>query len=42
VLGSDGKLLFSDQHREFQSARSMDPDDLIAFLEKWKPLASSN
>jgi hypothetical protein len=37
VLDSDGKLLFSQQNGEFESARSMDPDDLIAFLNKWKP-----
>jgi len=37
ILDGSGKLLFSDQHREFQSARSMDPDDVMAFLEKWKP-----
>ncbi len=37
VLASDGKLLYSDQHGEFEKARSMDPDDVIAFLKKWKP-----
>ena len=37
VLSSDGKLLYSDLHREFQSARSMDPEVLITFLNKWKP-----
>jgi hypothetical protein len=37
VLDSQGKLLYSQQHAEFQAARSMDPDDLIAFLDKWKP-----
>jgi len=39
VVDSDGKLLYSAQG-EFESARSMDPDDLVAFLNKWKP--SSN
>jgi thioredoxin 1 len=39
VLESDGKLLYS-AHGEFESARSMDPDDIVAFLNKWKP--SSN
>jgi thiol:disulfide interchange protein len=39
VLDSTGKILFSDTHREFQSARSMDPEDLITFLNKWKPKA---
>ena len=37
ILGSDGKLLYSQQNGEFEAARSMDPDDLIAFLNKWKP-----
>ena len=37
VLDSDGKLLYS-AHGEFEKARSMDPDDLIAFLNKWKPM----
>jgi hypothetical protein len=37
VLASDGTLLYSQQHGEFESARNMDPDDLIAFLKKWKP-----
>ncbi|HLH06918.1 MAG TPA: thioredoxin family protein [Terriglobales bacterium] len=37
VLDSNGKLLYSQQNGEFESARSMDPDELIAFLEKWKP-----
>jgi thioredoxin 1 len=36
VLASDGTILYSDTHREFQSARSMDPEDLISFLNKWK------
>ncbi|HVZ16451.1 MAG TPA: thioredoxin family protein, partial [Terriglobales bacterium] len=37
VLDSDGKLLYSQQNGEWESARSMDPDDIIAFLNKWKP-----
>jgi len=37
VLAPDGTLLYSQQHGEFESARNMDPDDLIAFLKKWKP-----
>ena len=36
VLDSDGKLLYSQKNGEFEAARSMDPDDLIAFLNKWK------
>jgi thiol-disulfide isomerase/thioredoxin len=41
VLAPDGTLLYSQQHGEFESARNMDPDDLISFLNKWKPGAVS-
>ncbi len=37
VLDSDGKLLFGQQHGEWEAARSMDPDVIVAFLNKWKP-----
>jgi len=37
VLGPDGKLLYSQKNGEFEKARSLDPDDVIAFLNKWKP-----
>lgn len=37
VLENDGKLLFSQQHGEFENARALGPDDLLAFLNKWKP-----
>jgi thioredoxin 1 len=37
VLAPDGKLLYSQQNGEWESARSMDPDDIITFLNKWKP-----
>ncbi|MBZ5547949.1 MAG: thioredoxin family protein [Acidobacteriia bacterium] len=37
ILGPDGKLLYSQQNGEWESARSLDPDDVIAFLNKWKP-----
>ena len=36
VLGSDGKLLFSQKHGEFEAARSMATEDVLAFLNKWK------
>jgi thioredoxin 1 len=36
VLGSDGTLLYSQKHGEFESARSMSKEDVLAFLEKWK------
>jgi len=37
VLDADGKLLYSQENGEWESARSMDPDDMMSFLEKWKP-----
>ncbi len=37
VLDPDGKLLYSQKNGEWESARSLDPDDVIAFLNKWKP-----
>ncbi len=37
VLDADGKLLYSQENGEWESARSMDPDDVMSFLEKWKP-----
>jgi hypothetical protein len=40
VLDSDGKLLYSQTGGEFEKARSLAPEDLLAFLNKWKPKAS--
>ena len=37
VLASDGTLLFSQKNGEFEKARSLGPEDLLAFLNKWKP-----
>jgi len=37
VLDSDGKLLYSQQGGEFEKARVLGPEDVIAFLNKWKP-----
>lgn len=37
VLDPDGKLLYSQKNGEWESARSLDPDDLIALLNTWKP-----
>jgi thioredoxin 1 len=39
VLDSDGKLLFSQKNQEFEKARSLAPEDILAFLNKWKPPA---
>jgi thioredoxin 1 len=37
VLDSNGKLLFSQKHGEFEAARSMATDDILTFLNKWRP-----
>ena len=39
VLDCDGKLLFSQKHGEFEAARSMATDDILTFLNRWKPAA---
>jgi thioredoxin 1 len=39
VLDSSGKLLVSQKKGEFEKARELGPDDLLAFLNKWKPKA---
>jgi thioredoxin-related protein len=36
LLDSSGKLIFNDKGGEFESARSMTEEDLLAFLDKWK------
>jgi thioredoxin 1 len=42
VLDYDGKLLFSQKRGEFEAARSMAPEDILAFLNKWKPTTTSS
>ena len=39
VLDSDGKLLYSQRGGEFEKARALAPEDVLAFLNKWKPVA---
>jgi hypothetical protein len=39
VLDSGGKLLYSQKSGEFEKARALGPDDLVTFLNKWKPPA---
>lgn len=39
VLDSTGKLLYSQKNGEFERARALGPEDLVAFLRKWKPQA---
>src|ERR1700690_1723634 len=36
VLDGDGKLIYSQKNGEFENARSLAPEDVIAFLNKWK------
>jgi thioredoxin 1 len=36
VLDGNGKLLFSQKAGEFEHARGLDPETLLAFLNKWK------
>jgi thioredoxin 1 len=36
ILAPTGKVLFGDTTGEFEKARSMDPNSIVAFLEKWK------
>jgi hypothetical protein len=38
VLASDGKLLYSQRGGEFEAARSLAPEDVVAFLKKWQPI----
>ena len=37
ILGPDGKLVYSQENGEWESARSLDPDEILTFLNKWKP-----
>jgi hypothetical protein len=37
VLDADGKVLYSQKNGEWESARSLDPDDVMKFLDQWKP-----
>ncbi len=39
VLDSNGKLLYSQTGGEFEKARSLAPEDLLQFLNKWKPVS---
>ena len=40
VLESDGKLVFTQKNQEFEKAASLAPEDILAFLNKWKPATS--
>ena len=39
VLDSNGKLLYSQKGGEFEKARALSPEDVLQFLNKWKPVA---
>jgi thioredoxin 1 len=39
VVGSDGRVVVSQKNGEFEDARSMTPEALLEFLNKWKPEA---
>ena len=40
VLDWDGRLLVSQKNGEFEKARALGPEDLLAFLNQWKPQKS--
>jgi thioredoxin 1 len=42
VLDSDGKLLFSQKRGEFEAARSMSAEDILDFLDQWKPAPAAH
>ena len=37
VLDPDGKVVYAQKNGEFESTVKIGPDDVKAFLEKWKP-----
>ncbi|MFY9644450.1 MAG: thioredoxin family protein [Terriglobales bacterium] len=37
VLDAEGKLVYSQKNGEFENARSLAPEEVLAFLNKWKP-----
>lgn len=37
VLDSTGRLIYSQHSGEWERARGLGPDDLLAFLKKWRP-----
>jgi thiol-disulfide isomerase/thioredoxin len=39
VIESDGKVVVSQKNGEFEDARSMTPEAVVEFLNKWKPEA---
>ncbi|MGA2358317.1 MAG: thioredoxin family protein [Terriglobales bacterium] len=41
VLDAVGKLVYSQKNGEFENARALNPEDFLAFLNRWKPAAHS-
>ncbi len=41
VLDTDGKLLYAQRNKEFEHMGQLQPGDLTAFLEHWRPRTSS-
>ncbi len=39
VLEPDGRLIFTQKNKEFEKAQSLAPEDILAFLNRWKPTA---
>lgn len=37
VLDPNGTVIYSQQHNEFSSSTRIGPEDVLAFLNKWKP-----
>lgn len=37
ILDSTGKLLYSQKNGEWERARALGPEDLVALLKRWKP-----
>jgi len=42
VLKSNGTLVVSQKNQEFEKARTMATEDVLAFLNKWKPVKKSS
>ena len=40
VLDYDGRLLYAQKKHEFSAARRLGPEDIVAFLQRWKPATS--
>jgi thioredoxin 1 len=41
VLDPDGKVVYSQKQGEFESSVRIGPEDVVGFLQKWKPAKSS-